>query len=59
MASQNKVDKLFEAFFALVDIRQIFRETAPKHDFDKKQKDQIKKSISKAKNLLDEIQKGI
>ena len=55
----QKVDRLFEALFALTDIRQLFRETAPEHKFNKEQKEKISKQLDKIRNVLDFIEKDV
>lgn len=50
--SKKAVEKLFDSLYRLTDLRQMFRETAPKHEFDDEQK-------KKAMNILDEVEKNL
>lgn len=52
-----QVQKTYEALFALEDIREILRQTSPKHKFNKEQKEKFKKILSELKKTLEEIEK--
>lgn len=55
----KKVEKLFEALFALIDARQIFRDTAPKHNFNKEQKAKLKNNLKAAKKAIEDLEAGL
>ena len=57
--TEKAVEETFVALFALTDLRQIFRETKPTHQFDSEQKRQIKKMIEKVRQSLDIIEKEL
>jgi len=48
----EQVDTLFEALFALTDLRVLFRETAPLHKFSEEQRAQARESVAHAKEAL-------
>jgi Sep-tRNA:Cys-tRNA synthetase len=48
------VEKTFEAIFALEDLRELLRKTAP-FDLTKEQIDEAKKILAKVRKTLDEI----
>jgi len=48
----EQVDTLFEALFALTDLRVLFRETAPLHKFSEEQRTQARESVARAKEAL-------
>jgi hypothetical protein len=48
----EQVDTLFEALFALTDLRVLLRETAPLHKFDEEQRAQARESVARAKQAL-------
>jgi len=50
--SKRAVDMIFSATFALTDLRMILRETAPAHQLDPKQKQEVKR-------LLDNIERQV
>jgi Sep-tRNA:Cys-tRNA synthetase len=54
------LDKLtkstFEALFAIEDLREILRETAPFHKLTNEQKRQVRDILSRIKKALDEIE---
>jgi predicted nucleic acid-binding Zn-ribbon protein len=51
----DAVDHVFEALFALTDLRVLLRETAPLHKFNEKQLSQARDALEKAKNALEEL----
>ncbi len=48
----ERVDTLFEALFALTDLRVLLRETAPLHKFSGEQRAQARESVARAKEAL-------
>jgi hypothetical protein len=48
----EQVDPLFEALFALTDLRVLLRETAPLHKFSEEQRAQARESLTRAKEAL-------
>jgi hypothetical protein len=48
----EQVDPLFEALFALTDLRVLLRETAPLHKFNEEQRAQARESVTRAKEAL-------
>jgi len=50
------VEKTFEALFALEDLREIWRKTAPFHNLTKEQKGEAKAILNKVRKTLDEIE---
>lgn len=55
----NAVDNLFEALFALTDLRVLLRETAPLHKFNAKQQVQARDALARAKTALKELEEGL
>ncbi len=53
------VEKTFEALFALEDLREIWRKTAPLHNLTTEQKKEVKEIIRKLREILDEIEGSI
>lgn len=43
---------LFEAMFALEDIRQVLRESAPKHELDQNQRQMVRDAVLKVEKNL-------
>lgn len=52
------VEKTFEALFALEDLREVLRKTAPFHSLTKEQKEEVKAILNKVRKALDEIEEG-
>jgi hypothetical protein len=50
--SKRAVDIIFQALFTLTDLRVIFRETAPQHELDDKQRVQ-------AQRLLENLERQV
>jgi len=48
----EQVDPLFEALFALTDLRVLLRETAPLHRFSEEQRARARESVVRAKEAL-------
>ncbi|HEX7514522.1 MAG TPA: hypothetical protein VF393_02870 [archaeon] len=51
----DAVDYVFEALFALSDLRVLLRETAPLHKFNEKQLSQAHDALARAKKALEEL----
>jgi predicted nucleic acid-binding Zn-ribbon protein len=51
----DAVDHIFEALFALTDLRALLRETAPLHKFNEKQLSQARDALARAKNALEAL----
>ena len=54
--SRKAVEKTFEALFALTDIRQLWRDTAPSHKLSDEQKKKLKESMDRVKAAIKEIE---
>jgi len=52
---EKVVEKTFEALFALEDLRELLRKTAP-FDLTKEQIEEAKKILAKVRKTLDEIE---
>jgi len=50
--SRRAVDALFQALFALTDLRALLRETAPLHEMSAEQREQAVRSIETAKKQI-------
>ena len=57
--SRKPVEALFDALYALTDVRMIFRETAPKHELTDEQKDRARKALAKVRQHVDVIEKEL
>jgi len=55
----DSVDYVFEALFALTDLRVLLRETAPLHKFSKKQRSQAGEALARAKNALEKLEEEL
>jgi len=53
------VEETFEALFALEDLREVLRKTAPFHNLTEEQKEEVKAILSKVRKALDEIEEEI
>lgn len=51
------VDEVFEALFALTDIRQLLRETKPSYKLSQEQRQLLEKRVARARKALDVIEK--
>jgi len=54
--AEKAVEQTFEALFALIDLRQIFRETKPTYQFNIEQKKKIKEIVRSVRQSLDIIE---
>lgn len=52
----GRINDLFEALFALTDLRVLFRETAPLHTFSEEQKDYARDILNRAKESLNKLE---
>ena len=50
------VEETFEALFALEDLREVLRKTAPFHNLTKERKGEVKAILNKVRKALDEIE---
>ena len=55
----DAVDYVFEALFALSDLRVLLRETAPLHKFNEQQLLQVREALARAKNALKELDEDL
>ena len=55
----DSVDYVFEALFALTDLRVLLRETAPLHKFNEQQLLQAREALARAKNALEELEEEL
>ncbi len=55
----DAVDHVFEALFALTDLRVLLRETAPLHKFNETQRLQALDALERAKKALLELEEGL
>ncbi len=53
------VNDLFEALFALTDLRMLLRETAPSHEFNEEQRTQAKAALSRAKLAVSRLEEAL
>jgi hypothetical protein len=52
----EQVDTLFEALFALTDLRVLLRETAPLHKLNDQQGAQAREAVARAREALSRLQ---
>ena len=55
----NAADHLFEALFALTDLRVLLRESAPLHELNSHQQTQARKALERAKAALSELEEAL
>jgi len=55
----DSVDYVFEALFALTDLRVLLRETAPLHKFNEKQRSKAGEALARAKNALEKLEEAL
>lgn len=53
----EETEALFNGLFALEDIRELLRETAPGHKLNVEQKTRLEKALKKARKALDRLEK--
>ena len=59
MANERAVKQLFEGVFALTDLRMIFRESTPTHDFSEEQKKRAKEALDRARKAIADLEKEL
>ena len=52
----KETDSLFEAFFALEDIRELLRQSAPKHELTDEQKKVLENSLETLKKQITSLE---
>jgi hypothetical protein len=52
----DETSALYEAFFALEEVRELLRQTAPEHKFSEEQKKKLKELLAKARKSMDLIE---
>ena len=55
--SRRAVDALFDALYALTDLRMIFRKTAPKHELSAQESKEAGAALDAAKKAIETIEK--
>lgn len=50
------MDNLFDALYRLTDLRAIFRKTAPGHDLNEEQAEEVEDIIDDVRDLVDRIE---
>ena len=53
----QETEALFEALFALEDVRELLRETAPKHKLNEEQRGRLAEALKKARKAQDTLEK--
>jgi hypothetical protein len=54
----ERINSLFEALFALTDLRVLFRETAPQHRLSEEQKAYARDALNRAKDALSRLEEA-
>lgn len=54
--SEKAVEKLFDALYKLTDLREMFRKTAPTHELDNAQEEEMKDILKEVRKDLDSIE---
>ncbi len=57
--SEKAVREIFEALFALTDLRQIFRETKPTYKLNDEQRKKVREIVESVRQSLDVIEKEL
>ena len=57
--TEKSVEVTFKALFALIDLRQIFRETKPMYQLSTEQKEKVKNIIGEVRQSIDIIEKEL
>ena len=52
-------DALFEAFFALEDVREVLRQTAPKHRLTPEDKAKVSEALTKVKAAVSRLERKL
>lgn len=55
----EETENLFAALFALEDVREILRKTAPKHSLNEEEKKKAKEALDKAKKSIKKIEEKL
>lgn len=53
---EKAVIETFEAIFALIDLRQLFRETKPQFNFSEEQREKIRRILGRVRRSLEVIE---
>ncbi len=53
------VDDVFEALFALTDLRMLLRETAPLYEFNEDERTQARDALDRAKKAVTRLEEGL
>ena len=56
---EKAVEETFVALFALIDLRQMFRDTKPTYQFNSEQRERIKQIIERVRRSVDIIEKEL
>ncbi len=56
---EKSVEAVFNALFALTDIRGILRDSVPKHELKDEQKKKAKKAVEKARKNIERIEEDL
>lgn len=57
--AEKAVEETFKILFALIDLRQIFRETKPTYRLSTEQKEKIKEILEEVRQSLNVIEKEL
>lgn len=57
--TEKAVEETFAALFALIDLRQIFREAKPAYKFNNEQTEEIRNIIERVKKSISIIEKEL
>ena len=57
--AEKAVGETFAALFALIDLRQIFRDTKPTYQLSNEQKEQIRRIIEQVRHSVDIIEEEL
>ena len=52
----EETNALYEAFFALEEVRELLRQSAPEHKLSDEQKKRLKELVAKVKSSVDSIE---
>jgi len=53
----SETENVFKALFALEEVRELLRETAPGHKLNPEGKEKLKKALTKVKSSLEVLEK--
>ena len=57
--AERAVGETFAALFALIDLRQVFRDTKPTYRFSNEQREQIRRIIEQVRHSVDIIEEEL